>query len=173
MIIKVLLKEDIVKSSRDRKGAALFDMLTDTDLINYIILATEDLTIPTFTFSAPGKDFDSGLQATILVHAGWTVPQSSNSANPGFISVSNVDCTAATLNSISGSTIIINTTCSGGKSFTVTYAGNGTQVTAPATPGPYEFTTQTKQNGGVLTNITQGKHAHLTHHHSEPPPHHL
>ena len=117
----------------------------------------------TFTFTADnGKDFNAGSQVTVVIPSGWTQPTTANSNNPGYISVSNTDCTAVSLaaSPISGSgpwTITINMTCNAQKSFTLNYGGGGAKVTAPATAGTYTFTTQTKQNSGILTNISSGQ----------------
>ena len=103
----------------------------------------------TFTFTAPnGKNFNSNpnSQAAILVPAGWTVPTSGN------VAVSGCGGTA-TLGSITGSgpwTVPINMACNGGDSFTATYG----PTTAPGTAGANQFTTKTKQSGGILTNIS-------------------
>ena len=100
-----------------------------------------------FTFTADnGKDFNAGSQATIAVPTGWTAPTSGN------VTVTNGTCTAASLGSISGSTITINMTCPGGDTFTVTYGG----VTATSTVGTSTFTTQTKQGSpaGSPANIS-------------------
>ena len=114
----------------------------------------------TFTFTKPnGNDFNSGSQTTIHIPALWTQPQSSNSSNPGFITVTGISGGTASLGTITGTgpwTIPINMTLNAnGQGFTVTYAGGGTKVTAPAA-GSYTFTTQTKQNGGTLTTLTNG-----------------
>jgi hypothetical protein len=110
----------------------------------------------TFTFATDsGKDLLTGAQVTVQVPSGWTAPQNTNSGNAGFVNVTNVSCaTAPSISSVGGGLITININCTkGGQSFTLAYAGGGTKVTAPTTAGLNTFTTQTKQNGGTLTNI--------------------
>ena len=83
-----------------------------------------------FTFTGvSGENFNSGSQATLTVPSGWTAPQSSVSGNPGFVSVEQAGSTVGTI-SISGSTITIPFTTTSNSTFTVTYAGGGTAVTA-------------------------------------------
>ncbi|SEG48301.1 beta strand repeat-containing protein, partial [Flavobacterium urumqiense] len=109
----------------------------------------------TFTFTAPnGKDFNAVSELTLLVPIGWTTPQNTTSTNPGFISLSGT-ASAKSIYSISGSLITITMTCSAGSTVIITYEGGGTKVTVPTvgTNTIYTFTTQTKQNGGTLTNI--------------------
>jgi hypothetical protein len=106
------------------------------------------------------NNFKSGSQATILVPLGWTAPQLSNPTNPGYVSVAKGPasaCNAANLDSITATgpwNIVINMDCDNNEKFTVTYAGNGTKVTAPNAAGTYTFTTKTKQNGGSPKNIS-------------------
>ena len=113
----------------------------------------------TFTFTKPNSgDFQSGSQATLVIPSGWTAPQNTTSGSPGYISVTATGSgSVATIASISGIgpwTIAINFTLTAiGSNFTLTYGGGGTAVTSPSA-GAYTFTTQTKQNGGILTNIT-------------------
>jgi hypothetical protein len=109
-----------------------------------------------FTFATDnGKDLTAGSQVTVQVPAGWTAPQNTNSGNPGFVSVANMSCAGTpAIASVSGGLITININCAkNGQSFTLSYAGGGTKVTAPTATGNNTFTTQTKQNGGTLTNI--------------------
>jgi hypothetical protein len=116
-----------------------------------------------FTFTSPnGKDFNAGSQAIIIIPSGWTAPFSN-------VSVTNISCTAATLSPVTGTgpwNITIDMNCSAKNQFNVTYAN----VTAPTATGTYEFTTQTKQNGG---HAQKRKLKRPTYRHGEPSPHHL
>ena len=119
----------------------------------------------TFTFSSPnGKDFNSGSQATILVPAGWSQPRTSPAPQVN-VSVAGgpgtPSCTSLSIGSITGSgpwTIPVNMTCPAKAQFTLTYSS--ATAPSPATATTYEFTTQTKQSGGTLTNI--GTHPSVT-----------
>jgi Bacterial Ig-like domain (group 3)/Galactose oxidase, central domain/Kelch motif len=110
----------------------------------------------TFTFTSSANGNMNGGQVTVDIPAGWTPPQVAIASSPGFISVTAGTCSSALLNSITGTgpwTIAININCTTNKTFTMTYAGGGTKVTAPTTVGSSTFTTKTKVSGGTLTNI--------------------
>ncbi|MFL5914456.1 MAG: S8 family serine peptidase [Gaiellaceae bacterium] len=106
----------------------------------------------TFTFTSPGGnagDFASGSQLSLDIPTGWTAPQNSNSGNPGFVSVTAGTC-AASLASITGSTILVNQTCQRTNSFTISYAN----AQASRAQGSNVFLTKTKAgSGGTLTAI--------------------
>src|SRR2546425_6014979 len=109
----------------------------------------------TFTAGAGGGNMNGGAVA-MTVPIGWTTPQTTNSANPGFISTATGTCDVVST-AITGTgpwTVTFTVgNCSTSKLFTFTYGGGGTKVTAPTTAGAYQFTTQTKVSGGTLTNI--------------------
>ena len=114
-----------------------------------------------FTFSFlegnPGKFPDNSL-VTIAVPSTWTPPQTTNSSSPGYVSATVVGSDIIRSVSASGSgpwTISIlfkgHDSASG---FNVTYAGGGSEVTAPASTGVNTFTTMSQGGtGGILTGI--------------------
>src|SRR5207253_1441148 len=110
----------------------------------------------TFTAGSNGGNMNGGAVA-INVPSGWTTPQTTSSASPGFISTPTGNCGVAST-SITGTgpwtvTFVIDV-CSTNKQFTFTYAGGGTKVSAPTGAMAYQFTTQTKANsGGTLKDI--------------------
>ncbi|MBU1693958.1 MAG: hypothetical protein KJ726_06640, partial [Verrucomicrobia bacterium] len=114
-----------------------------------------------FAFSwrnSNGGKFNAGSQCTLFIPAGWTAPQNTNASHPGYVSVAPVGNASAAINSIAGSTswtVTVDFTAnqSDNHGFNLDYAGNDTRVTAPTTPGPYTFVTQTRQSGGTLTAI--------------------
>src|SRR5207253_347414 len=103
-----------------------------------------------------GGNMNGGAVA-INVPSGWTTPQTTSSASPGFISTPTGNCGVAST-SITGTgpwtlTFVIDV-CSTNKQFTFTYAGGGTKVSAPTGAMAYQFTTQTKaSSGGTLKDI--------------------
>ncbi len=112
----------------------------------------------TFTFleGTPG-DFPTNSAVTITVPSDWTAPQTTNASAPGYISCVAVNTTVDSI-AVSGSgpwTVAINFDGNDPDSgFNVTYAGGGTQVTAPTNLGIYTFTTQSQGGtGGPLTAI--------------------
>src|SRR5437660_3133667 len=110
----------------------------------------------TFTAGSNGGNMNGGAVA-INVPSGWTSPQTTSSASPGFISTPTGNCGVAST-SITGTgpwtvTFVIDV-CSTNKQFTFTYAGGGTKVSAPTGAMAYQFTTQTKaSSGGTLKDI--------------------
>jgi hypothetical protein len=110
-----------------------------------------------FRFRTPNHNFAAGSQATILIPANWTAPQTNDASGPGFVSVAPVlSASTASLYSIGGSgpwTVTINFSTSqkqGG--FNLDY----NRAVAPATAGIYKFTAQNKQSGGVLKALKSG-----------------
>ncbi len=115
----------------------------------------------TFTFTKPngnGGRFDvAGAQLSLLIPAGWTQPQTSNSAANGFVALANNTCSAS-INSITGTgpwTILVNQACdANGQSFQIVYgSGVASSVIAPAAAATYTFTTKTKSTV-ALVNIS-------------------
>jgi hypothetical protein len=110
-----------------------------------------------FTFQGPNKDYNAGSQLTLLVPATWTTPQITTASNPGFISITAGSGVTVGSPTISGSgpwTVTVNfnyASATSSKSFTISYGGGGTKVTAPSALGTSTFETRTKQNGGSLT----------------------
>jgi biotin carboxyl carrier protein len=115
----------------------------------------------TFTISRVSGSYGQGSQVSIVIPAGWTAPQTSSATSPGFVAIggtTGTGTTAAVSSSITGSgpwTILINVVLTAANaSFTLTYGGGGTRVTAPSpTQGPYTFTTQAS-SGGAFSNAT-------------------
>ena len=110
----------------------------------------------TFTFATEtGKDLTTPSLVTVQIPAGWTTPQNTTSGNPGFVSAANLTCAGApTIASVTGGLITININCAkNGQSFTLSYAGGGTKVTAPTTTGMSTFTTQTKDGSNAAASI--------------------
>ena len=97
--------------------------------------------------------YQSGSQATMLVPAGWSAPQTASSSSAGYLTTSGGN---ASINSISGSgpwTIIVDFSGNTGQAFTLTYAN----VTAPTLAGSYSFDAKTKAtSGGTLTALIGG-----------------
>src|SRR5436190_2852237 len=119
-----------------------------------------------FSFRTETTVFTSGSQVTLQVPTvpsgtNWTTPQNTNSANPGFVSVSNVVGGSASIASISAGPpwiITVNFTGAAGGTdgFNLTYGGgtNVTKVTAPSTADAYSFVTKSKiSSGGNLTEL--------------------
>jgi hypothetical protein len=105
-----------------------------------------------FTYTAPTGGLDNG-KVTIQVPAGWTAPQTGNSSGAGWV-INN--CGANT--TISGMTIeATEVGVTEGNTCNIFYGdtfNGGPGATAPATSGPYTFTTQEASTAtGTLTNI--------------------
>jgi len=125
-----------------------------------------------FTFSFRNntdQDMSAGGQVSLLVPAGWTAPQNSNAANPGYVSLNPVGTGAETITSITGTgpwTILVTVTVKIPKNtnsgFDLTYAGGGSKVTAPGGTGLHTFTTMTKKSGGTLTLIASSPTVRVT-----------
>ncbi len=113
--------------------------------------STGNVLVFMFTNPCRGRGLHAQSQATVVVPAGWTQPQSTNSGLPGYVSVTSAHCGAPTIASVTTGagpwTITINQKCNHGESFTLTYDGGGTAVTAPVLAGSYTFTTSTRDGG--------------------------
>src|SRR5438874_686130 len=118
----------------------------------------------TFSFRNGTNAFTSGSIATIVVPAGWTAPQTSDSTAAGFVSAAPTPVAAGnTVGTITvtGSgpwtvTVPFTANAGAGNGFNLTYGGGTsvTKVTAPSTTGAYTFTTSTQlTGGGTLTPI--------------------
>ncbi len=112
-----------------------------------------------FTFLFTATIDISGGQVSILVPAGWTAPQSSQSNKNGYVSVTAGSGATVSLNGISGSgpwTILVDATnLEVNETFTLKYgdtSGGGSGSTC-STDGNYTFTTKSKGSGGTLTEI--------------------
>jgi hypothetical protein len=104
----------------------------------------------TFAFTAGGTGNMNGGSVSLDIPAGWTTPQTANSANPGFISSTAGTCTitSSTLNSRTLTVVV--SSCSSGQTITISY----NNVTAPSTAGSSAFIVKTKASaGGTLTAI--------------------
>ena len=115
-----------------------------------------------FTFSAPvGKTFAAASYATVVVPAGWTAPQTTNSANPGFVNTTAGTCApgAASVTGTGPWTITVVQACAAGTSFTINYGAGSSvaKVTAPSTAGTATFTSGSHAgSGGAATTLTSG-----------------
>lgn len=111
----------------------------------------------TFSFRAQKSTYNPGSQATLLVPAGWTSPQSNDPSGPGYVTVSPVlGSSTATIAGISGTgslTITINfSTAQKQGGFDITYRSG----VGPTNGGLYKFTAQTRQAGGQLRELRTG-----------------
>jgi hypothetical protein len=105
-----------------------------------------------FTYTAPTGGLDNG-KLTIQVPAGWTAPQTGTPSGAGWVLNS---CGAGT--NVAGMTIeATEVGLSAGSTCTIFYGdtfNGGPGATAPATSGPYTFTTKEASTAaGTLTNI--------------------
>lgn len=114
----------------------------------------------TFSFVNNGTTFQSNSKIRLTIPAGWTAPQISNSANPGFIVITDVGgsgCNpgAATIAGSGPWTIDVPQTCTNGSTMTIAY-GAGSSVSKVTTPsaGTYTFTTLSQNGNSGLTNIS-------------------
>ena len=129
-------------------------------------------TVQTFIFDFLNDDnqsFNSSSAVLQTIPSGWTAPQNTNTANPGFVTVAEGTgsgtntCDPGTV-TISGSgpwTITVPQTCGSGDHLTITY-GAGTspvKVTVPATVTTTTFTTQTRD--GSTVSRTSARHPAL------------
>ncbi len=118
----------------------------------------------TFTFSAPAtEDFSASSALSFVIPAGWTTPQATNPANPGYLTAIAGSCTPGNPG-ISGTgpwTITVVQACPHGTSFTVAYgADSSTNVTAPAAAGTATFPAQSRFGAaGVFTTLGSGSPA--------------
>jgi hypothetical protein len=111
----------------------------------------------TFRFRAQKSTYNSGSQATLLISAGWTAPQTNDASSPGYITVVPVlGSSTAYLAGITGagpSTITVNfSTAQKQGGFDITYS----QGISPTIGGLYKFTAQTKQSGGRFRQLRTG-----------------
>ncbi len=101
--------------------------------------------------------FPANSVVTFTVPSGWTAPQTTSASSPGYVRSTMAGDTVNSI-AVSGSgpwTVTVNFNgINPASGFDVTYAGGGTQVTAPASLGIYTFTTRSQGgNGGTLTTI--------------------
>ena len=111
----------------------------------------------TFRFRAQKSTYNAGSQATLMVPAGWSTPQSNNPSGPGYVTVAPVlGSSTASLAGITGtgsSTITINfSTAQKQGGFDITYRSG----VSPTNGGLYKFTAQTRQVGGRLRELRTG-----------------
>ena len=111
----------------------------------------------TFRFRAQKSTYNAGSQATLMVPAGWSTPQSNNPSGPGYVTVTPVlGSSTASLAGITGtgsSTITINfSTAQKQGGFDITYRSG----VSPTNGGLYKFTAQTRQVGGRLRELRTG-----------------
>jgi hypothetical protein len=114
-----------------------------------------------FTFKVTTSAATSG-QLSIVVPAGWTAPQASNSTLPGYVVIQKLTCASAGPfpTSITGSgpwTIKIPYSCATNKNFSMAYGGTvaPSKVTAPTSPGFYEFTSEADFGSGFQRLASQ------------------
>ena len=110
-----------------------------------------------FSYVSQKKIFASGSQTTIQIPLGWSAPQTSNPSGPGFISVAPVLSTStASLSAISGNgpwiLAVGFSTSERRGGFTLNYS----QARAATNAAVYRFTTQSKQNGGIMKTLRTG-----------------
>ena len=88
-----------------------------------------------WTFTA--LDGAAGLTQTLVIPAGWSVPQTGAPGGAGYVSVTQLTC-PSTSASVVGNTITLTNSanCTSSLQYTVNYAN----AVAPLTAGPYEFT---------------------------------
>lgn len=95
-----------------------------------------------FAYTSPAGSGAVHLAVTVQIPAGWTPPQHSAATSPGFVRVVLAGCTRGSISSVSGSgpwTVTAAGYCPPSGGLTLTYAGGGTRVTAPSSPGSYPF----------------------------------
>jgi hypothetical protein len=114
-----------------------------------------------FTFKVTTSAATAG-QLSLVVPAGWTAPQASNSTLPGYVVIQKLTCASAGPfpTSITGSgpwTITVAYNCATNKNFSMTYGGTvaPSKVTAPTSPGFYEFTSQADFGSGFQRLASQ------------------
>jgi hypothetical protein len=104
-----------------------------------------------FTYTAPAGGLSNG-EITLLVPTGWTTPQTGTETGAGWVSA---ECGSTT--TVSAMTIeVTGVTLSSGGTCTIIYGDTfeGPGATAPATSGPYTFTTKEESSAtGTLTSI--------------------
>jgi hypothetical protein len=113
-----------------------------------------------YTFKAKAKNAVAG-QLSLVVPAGWSAPQSSNSTVTGYVVINRTTCASAGPypDSITGSgpwTVVLSFNCAAGTTFSVRYGGKvaSSKVTAPAA-GPYEFTAALDTGSGFQRLVSQ------------------
>ena len=102
-----------------------------------------------FTFTSPaGASFGAGSEVTLTVPstATWTLPQTSNSGNPGYVTVTPGTCTPSAP-TVASRVITVPMSCAAGTSFTLNYAN----ATAQTATGTATFTTATARAPGGLS----------------------
>src|SRR5690348_15688672 len=101
----------------------------------------------TFLESSPGN-FPNNSVFTIAVPATWTCPQTTNSSSPGYVSALVIGGDTIHPPAVSGSgPWTISVTFKGHdptSGFNVTYAGGGSEITAPASAGVNTFAAQSQ-----------------------------
>ena len=114
-----------------------------------------------FTFKATTTAATSG-QLSVVVPAGWTAPQATNSTLPGYVVIQKLTCASAGPfpTSITGSgpwTITFSYNCAQNKNFSLTYGGTvaTSKVSAPTAAGFYEFTSQADFGSGFQRLASQ------------------
>jgi hypothetical protein len=105
------------------------------------------------TYTARGGGGLTG-QVTVDVAAGFTAPQVTSSADPGFVSITGGTCASKTIAGVSGQTVTINMTCGSSQTFVLNYAN----ATSPTAPGSYPFLVKSKgsASGAALAALTAG-----------------
>ena len=94
----------------------------------------------TFRYAAPAKL--AGV-VSLDIPAGWTTPQATNAAAPGFVNIPERTCASATLpatDAISGSgpwTVLVNIDCAKNKFFVLGYGAGGTDHRPTGGPTPH------------------------------------
>jgi hypothetical protein len=94
-------------------------------------------------------------QTLLDIPRGWSPPQSTRSGQSGYVTIAPGSCASARVSRIVSQRLVIDTACTRGQSFTITY-GPATASTLAA--DGYVFLTQTKPSTGVVkTKLVQVK----------------
>ena len=122
--------------------------MTVTTSPSTIVAASTGNTL-TFTFTNLTGSTKHGITGVAVdVPAAWSSPQITQSANPGYVTATNFTGTCSSASpTVSGSTIVVNTTCTSTNTggFTLTYA----DATAQSTAATVTFATRTGGGSGT------------------------
>jgi hypothetical protein len=103
----------------------------------------------TFTYTAAAGGTNGG-EVDVAVPSGWTTSQITNSSAAGYVTTT---CAGATLGTSSSTIKVTALTLAGGASCTIVYGSGSAGVPAPATSGPYTFTTSENSTGGAVVAL--------------------
>jgi hypothetical protein len=103
----------------------------------------------TFTYTAAAGGTNAG-EVDVAVPSGWTTPQITNSSAAGYVTTT---CAGATLATLSATIKVTALTLAGGANCTIVYGSGSAGVPAPATTGPYTFTSSENSTGGTVVAL--------------------